>query len=43
MNRQSIVVRALQRVTRTWAEMDHAQRRLVEIQAGIEPTARRPR
>jgi hypothetical protein len=33
--------RIVSRVTTTWAEMDHAQRRIVEIQTGIAGPSRR--
>jgi hypothetical protein len=40
----SRVRRIVSRVTTTWAEMDHAQRRIVEIQTGIAgPSRRHPR
>ncbi len=36
--------RIVSRVTTTWAEMDHAQRRIFEIQTGIAgPSRRHPR
>lgn len=41
MNRQSIGPRAIRRLTRMWADMDYAQRRLFEIQTGISAADRR--
>jgi hypothetical protein len=35
MTRQSIGPRSIRRLTRVWADMDYAQRRLFEIQTGI--------
>jgi hypothetical protein len=33
--------RIVSRITATWAEMDHAQRRMLEIQTGIPGPSRR--
>jgi hypothetical protein len=33
--------RIVSRITTTWAEMDHAQRRIFEIQTGIAGPSRR--
>ncbi len=33
--------RIVSRITATWAEMDHAQRRMLEIQTGITGLTRR--
>jgi hypothetical protein len=41
MTRQSIGPRAIRRLARAWADVDHAQRRLFEIQTGITLTSRR--
>jgi hypothetical protein len=35
MNATSRARRIVSRITTTWADMDHAQRRLLEIQTGI--------
>jgi hypothetical protein len=32
---RSLARRIISRITATWAEMDHAQRRMLEIQTGI--------
>jgi len=34
--------RIVSRITATWAEMDHAQRRVLEIQTGITGLSSRP-
>ena len=35
--------RIVSRITATWAEMDHAQRRMLEIQTGITGLSRQGR
>jgi len=40
MTRQTSAPRAIRRLARVWADMDYAQRRLFEIQTGINLTGR---
>ena len=40
---QSRASRIIRRVTQIWDELDHAQRRLLEIQTGVPELTRRER
>ncbi len=41
MNRHTPVRRAVRRLARAWADIDHAQRRVFELQTGVRVTGSR--
>jgi hypothetical protein len=40
MNRPTIAPRAIRRLARVWSDINYAQRRLFEIQTGLDTTDR---